>query len=172
MTPELRLLADRVASRLRAKSRPGRTVTVRVRFGDLRSVTRSVTLDAPISATVVLSEIGEELVRKVLAQHPDEKTISLVAIFVSQLEKLWDVQLELPLGLEDEERRPGSKIGMIEFSTHKHLKTVQGQVLSENTTMLAMCAELGFHIADDPDEPGVKTVTLPVRTAHRDANFG
>jgi RimJ/RimL family protein N-acetyltransferase len=61
---------------------------------------------------------------------------------------------------------------MIEFSRHKHLKTVQGQVLSENTTMLAMCAELGFHIADDPDDPGVKTVTLPVRTAHLDANLG
>jgi DNA polymerase IV len=32
-----------------------------------------------------------------------------VAISVSQLHNLWDVQLELPLGLEDEERRPGSK---------------------------------------------------------------
>jgi RimJ/RimL family protein N-acetyltransferase len=53
---------------------------------------------------------------------------------------------------------------MIEFSRHKDLKTVRGQVLSENATMLAMCAELGFHIADDPDERGVKTVTLPVRT--------
>jgi len=54
---------------------------------------------------------------------------------------------------------------MIEFSKHKDLKTVRGQVLSENSAMLAMCAELGFHIADDPDDPGVKTVTLPVRTA-------
>src|SRR5262245_27582992 len=43
--PTLRHLADRVASRLRAKSRPGPTVTVRVRFADLHSVTRSVTLD-------------------------------------------------------------------------------------------------------------------------------
>ena len=51
---------------------------------------------------------------------------------------------------------------MIEFSKHKGLKTVRGQVLSENTTMLAMCAELGFHIADDPDDPSVRTVTLPV----------
>ena len=50
---------------------------------------------------------------------------------------------------------------MIEFSKHKDLKTVQGQVLAENTTMLTMCAELGFHIADDSDDPGVKTVTLP-----------
>ncbi len=55
---------------------------------------------------------------------------------------------------------------MIEFSKHKDLKTVQGQVLAENTTMLAMCAELGFHIADDSDDPGVKTVTLPGRSAH------
>src|SRR5262249_23784274 len=110
--PTLRHLADRVASRLRAKSRPGRTVTVRVRFADLRSVTRSVTLDAPISATAILAEIAEELVRRALAHHPDEKTISLLAISVSQLEKLAEVQLELPLGLEDEERRPGSKRGM------------------------------------------------------------
>ena len=55
---------------------------------------------------------------------------------------------------------------MIEFSSRKDLKVVQGQVLSENTGMLAMCAELGFHIADDPDDPGVKTVTLPLRAAH------
>ena len=97
--PTLRHLADRVASRLRAKSRPGRTVTVRVRFADLRSVTRSVTLDAPISATAILAEIAEELVRTVLADHPDEKTISLLAISVSHLESDWDMQLELPLGL-------------------------------------------------------------------------
>ena len=54
---------------------------------------------------------------------------------------------------------------MLEFSKHKNLKMVRGQVLSENTEMLAMCAELGFHIADDPDDPGVKTVTLPVEHA-------
>jgi len=54
---------------------------------------------------------------------------------------------------------------MLEFSKHKNLKIVRGQVLSENTTMLAMCAELGFHIADDPDDRGVKTVTLPVEHA-------
>ena len=49
---------------------------------------------------------------------------------------------------------------MLEFSNRKNLRVVRGQVLSENTAMLAMCGELGFHIADDPDEPGVKAVTL------------
>src|SRR5262249_15783175 len=110
--PTLRHLADRVASRLRAKSRPGRTVTVRVRLPHLPPATRSVTLDAPISATAALAEIAEELVRSVLTRHPDEKTVSLLAISVSHLEKLAEVQLELPLGLEDEERRPGSRRGM------------------------------------------------------------
>ncbi|MER8485613.1 DNA polymerase IV [Mesorhizobium sp. M1322] len=71
--PALLHLADRVATRLRAKSRPGRTVTVRVRFADLRSVTRSTTLDQPISATSMLAEIAEALVRKVLVDHPHEK---------------------------------------------------------------------------------------------------
>jgi DNA polymerase IV len=111
IVPALRHLADRVASRLRAKSRPGRTVTVRVRFADLRSVTRSTTLDAPIASTVTLAEIAEELVQKALAHHRDEKVISLLAISVSHLEKHIDLQLELPLVPDNDGRRPGSKRG-------------------------------------------------------------
>ncbi|MEH2625291.1 DNA polymerase-4 [Bradyrhizobium sp. AZCC 1719] len=114
--PTLLHLADRIAARLRAKSRPGRTVTVRVRFADLHSVTRSVTLGAPISATVMLAGLAEELVRAVLADHPDEKIISLLAISVSHLEENWDLELELPLGLEDEARRPGSRLGMARWT--------------------------------------------------------
>jgi DNA polymerase-4 len=110
--PTLLHLADRVCSRLRAKSRPGRTVTVRVRFADLRSVTRAITLDAPISATAILAEVAEELVRAVLADHPHEKTISLLAIAVSHLEEHAGLQLELPLGLQDDRRRPGTRRGM------------------------------------------------------------
>ena len=41
-----------------------------------------------------------------LADHPDEKTVSLLAISLSHLEQYWTLQLELPLGLEDEKRRP------------------------------------------------------------------
>src|SRR6266567_4307526 len=110
--PTLLHLADRIGSRLRAKSRPGRTVTVRVRFANLNSVTRSVTLDAPISATVTLAELAEELVCKLLADHPREKTISLLAISVSHLEEHWDVELQLPLALDYEARSDGRKKGM------------------------------------------------------------
>jgi RimJ/RimL family protein N-acetyltransferase len=51
---------------------------------------------------------------------------------------------------------------MIEHAKQKNLKTVHGQVLAENATMLAMCAELGFHVADDPDDPRLKAVMLTV----------
>jgi DNA polymerase-4 len=110
--PTLLHLADRIGTRLRAKSRPGRTVSVRVRFADMNAVSRSVTLDAPVCATGILAEIAGDLVRAVLTEHPDEKIISLLAISVSHLEERWDLELELPLGLADERRRPGSKSGM------------------------------------------------------------
>lgn len=51
---------------------------------------------------------------------------------------------------------------MIVYARKKDLKTVHGQVLAENSTMLTMCSELGFHIADDPNERGIKIVTLPL----------
>ena len=113
--PTLLHLADRVATRLRAKSRPGRTVTVRVRFADMRAVTRSITLEQPISATTMLAEIAEELVRAALADHPEERTITLLAISVSHLEERDGLQLDLPLGLADERLRPGSARGLARF---------------------------------------------------------
>jgi DNA polymerase IV len=123
--PTLRHLADRIGARLRAKSRPGRTLTVRVRFANLRSVTRSVTLPAPISATTTLAEIAEDLVRGVLIDHPDETTISLLAIAVSNLEAHAVVQLELPLGLEDEERRPGSRKGLARWTADRAVDAIR-----------------------------------------------
>ena len=110
--PTLHHLADRIGARLRAKALAGRTITVRVRFADLRSVTRSRTLSAPISATRALAEIAEDLVRAVLADRPAERTISLLAIAVSHLDAPAIVQLELPLGLADEGVRPGTTKGL------------------------------------------------------------
>ncbi len=109
--PVLQHLAERIASRLRAKDRPARTVTVRVRFSDLRSVTRAITLPAPIDATAALTEIAVELVRGVLSDHPAEKTISLLGISASHLGPC-DLQLELPFRLADDRVRPGTKKGL------------------------------------------------------------
>jgi DNA polymerase-4 len=123
--PTLLHLADRVATRLRAKERPGRTVTVRVRFADLRAVTRSITLDAPISATITLAEVAEELVRSALADHPHEKTISLLAISVSGLEVRPHLQLEFDLGLADEKRRPGTRRGAARWTADRAMDAIR-----------------------------------------------
>ena len=109
--PVLWQLADRIGTRLRAKRRPARTISVRVRFADLSTVSRSLTLPQPVSSTAMLAEIAEDLVRAVLLKHPEERTISLLAISVSGLEEHSTMQLELPLGLLDEGRRPGSQKG-------------------------------------------------------------
>lgn len=125
--PVLLHLAERIATRLRAKARPGRTVTVRVRFADLRSVSRALTLPAPISATMSLADIATELVRGVLHDHPQEKTISLVAISVSHLEEAAIVQLELPFGLPDEGQRPGARQGMARLRADLVLDAIRGR---------------------------------------------
>jgi DNA polymerase IV len=133
ITPTLHHLADRIGARLRAKSLAGRTITVRVRFSDLRSVTRSLTLPAPVSATRALAETAEELVQGVLAVHPTERTISLLAISVTNLEANGIVQLELPLGLGDEGRRPGTTNGLARLRADRVVDAIRkrfgGQVI-------------------------------------------
>jgi DNA polymerase-4 len=121
----LRHLADRVATRLRAKARAGRTITVRVRFADLRSVTRSVTLPAAISATVILADVARDLVMLALDDHPEEKVISLLAISVSHLEDDAVLQLELPFELDHEERRPGTVKGAARWALDRSVDQVR-----------------------------------------------
>jgi DNA polymerase-4 len=86
-----------------------------------------VTLDAPISATATLAEIAEDLVRTALSDHPEEKTISLLAISMSHLEKHSKVQLQLPLGLEDEKRRPGTKRGMARWTVDRAVDMIRNR---------------------------------------------
>lgn len=59
---------------------------------------------------------------------------------------------------------------MIDYARRRALKTVHGQVLAENTTMLRMCRQLGFAIADDPHSKEIKVVTL--RLSATDAPAG
>lgn len=51
---------------------------------------------------------------------------------------------------------------IIAYARSEGLKRIEGQVLSENRTMLAMCRELGFAIAADAEEPETCRVTLVV----------
>jgi acetyltransferase len=49
---------------------------------------------------------------------------------------------------------------IIDYASAESLRTISGQVLYENTTMLAMCRDLGFTIASDPADSGIQIVTL------------
>jgi len=58
---------------------------------------------------------------------------------------------------------------MIDYAKQKGLKTVHGEVLAENSTMLRMTGELGFHTLDTAGERGVKRVTLPLEEVPAEA---
>src|ERR1051326_3085090 len=51
---------------------------------------------------------------------------------------------------------------IIEYARSEGLKTIEGQVLRENTVMLAMCEKLGFRIQSDPGSTDIKLVSLPL----------
>jgi acetyltransferase len=49
---------------------------------------------------------------------------------------------------------------IIEYARAEGISTIEGQVLRENTSMLAMCRQLGFQITADPDDVGICVVKL------------
>jgi acetyltransferase len=49
---------------------------------------------------------------------------------------------------------------LITHARHRHLRFIQGQVMQDNKTMLEMCAEFGFEIRTNPDEPSICDVKL------------
>ena len=49
---------------------------------------------------------------------------------------------------------------IIEYAKSEGLKVISGDVLAENTVMLAMCRNLGFEVKSDPDEHDICNVRL------------
>jgi DNA polymerase-4 len=133
-TPELirdtlGYLADRVASRLREAHLAGRTVTVRVRFPHLRSVTRSVTLSAAISTTLTLTEVAERLAHTAVLDNEPEREITLIAVSVSNLHPEHSFQLELPLDSanlrRDAVRRTGSVVEASRWGVDRSIDAIR-----------------------------------------------
>lgn len=52
---------------------------------------------------------------------------------------------------------------IIEYARAEGIKSIEAQVLSENSAMLAMCRELGFAITPDPRDPDTCLVKLALR---------
>jgi DNA polymerase-4 len=131
-TPELvrttlGYLADRVAGRLRASDRAGRTITVRVRFMGMRSVTHATTLPAPICTTLTLTEVATELATDILARHPREREITLLAVSVSQLVDEPALQLEMPLGVGQDRHRPGTAAGSARWAVDRAVDRIRAR---------------------------------------------
>ena len=88
-------LVDRVAGRMRRADRVGRTITVRLRFGDLTRATRSHSLSDATSATAVVHATAAGVLD---AAWPliEARGISLLGISVGSLADRDAVQLVLP----------------------------------------------------------------------------
>jgi DNA polymerase-4 len=88
-------LVDRVTRRMRAARRVGRTVTLRLRFGDFTRATRSQTMLRATAATHPILTAARELL---VAATPliERQGITLVGIAVSNLDDDRAIQLALP----------------------------------------------------------------------------
>ena len=79
---EILRLSDRTATRLRAKGLCGRTITLKVRFANFKTITRSRTLDAAVDTTAEVYEIARELYERL---DPDRPRIRLLGVAVAGL---------------------------------------------------------------------------------------
>jgi len=52
---------------------------------------------------------------------------------------------------------------LISYARAEGLEQLFGSVIAENTTMLKMCAELGFSVGPDPDDLSLRTVVLDLK---------
>ena len=95
-------LVDRVTRRMRAGGRAGRTVVLRLRFGDYARATRSRTLPRPTAATSTVLTAARLLL---CAARPliDRRGLTLVGVAVTNLTYGGGAQLELPLDAADHE---------------------------------------------------------------------
>ena len=90
-------LVDRVTRRMRSAGRSGRTVVVRLRFGDYSRASRSRSLARATASTPAVLEVARDLVAAA-GETIDRRGLTLVGVSVSNLAPEGaGVQLELPL---------------------------------------------------------------------------
>ena len=79
-------MADAVSSRLRSSGLAGRTVTVKVRYGDFTTITRSHSLRRPIGSSAELVKISAALLAGIDIRHG----VRLLGVSASSLEAIAD----------------------------------------------------------------------------------
>ena len=102
---EVLRLADRVAARLRHAGCVARTVQLKVRYGDFRTITRSRTLAEP-------TDLASELARTaggLLAAVDIAGGVRLLGVAAHQLDDAHAVQTALPLDADEDEEDPARR---------------------------------------------------------------
>ena len=95
-------VVDRVARRLRTGGRVARTVTLRLRFGDFTSATRSRTLVEPTRATVDILDVAQDLLDEAWGSIGiGQRGLTKLGVAVSNLESDQVVQQALPFPAAD-----------------------------------------------------------------------
>jgi DNA polymerase-4 len=89
-------LVDRVTRRMRAAGRAGRTVVLRLRFGDFSRATRSHTLSRPTAHTQTILVTARWLLAGAMPEI-ERRGLTLVGVAVANLEDDGALQLVLPL---------------------------------------------------------------------------
>ncbi len=89
-------LADRIARRMRAKRRWARTVTLRIRFADMSSATRSLSLSAPIATAAAIHKVAMQLLLQGRSAGPHP--VTLLGLSLSNIVTTPHIQLEFDLG--------------------------------------------------------------------------
>jgi DNA polymerase IV len=93
-------LVDRVTRRMRAAGRVGRTVVLRLRFGDFSRATRSLTLRRATAETSTVLDASGALLATA-APTIERRGLTLVGVAVANLENDCPAQLALPLEPHD-----------------------------------------------------------------------
>ncbi|MGM0574274.1 MAG: DNA polymerase IV [Myxococcota bacterium] len=89
-------LSERVAGSLRRLERPGRTVTLKLRYSDFTTITRSRTLPHPVADGALIAATATDLMDT--ATEAGERPVRLVGVSVGGLvDPAEPVQLRLPL---------------------------------------------------------------------------
>ncbi|MGZ4339963.1 MAG: DinB/UmuC family translesion DNA polymerase, partial [Gaiellaceae bacterium] len=93
---DLVALVDRVMGRMRRARRVGRTVVLRLRFGDYTRATRSHTLARATSSTETILRAARELLAEAVPTI-EQRGLTLVGLSVANLDDVVPMQLVLPL---------------------------------------------------------------------------
>lgn len=79
-------IADRVSSRLRDQGISGQTVTIKVRFSNFTTITRSKTLECEVDSAISIYRVAQELLGNALGTgEVGRKKLRLLGISISQL---------------------------------------------------------------------------------------